>query len=86
MLYSIILMSFYGVLSLACSRLSVSGEDAKVKGTRKVRAFSIQRARLSRSLEQATLSLSHVTLTVYFLVMFYMTICSVILISTIWRI
>ena len=71
-------MSFYGVLSLACSRLSVSGEDAKVKGTRKVRAFSIQRARLSRSLEQAILSLSHVTLTVYVLFMFYMTICSVI--------
>ena len=86
MLYSIILMSFYGVLSLACFRLSVSGEEAKVKGTRKVHAFSIQRARLSRSLEQATLSLSHVTLTVYFLVMFYLTICSVILISTIWRI
>ena len=48
---------------LACSRLSDSGEDAKVKGTRKVgsflpfyfrlRAFLIQRARLSRSQEQA---------------------------------
>ena len=47
----------------ACSRLSDSGEDAKVKGTRKVgsflsfyfrlRAFLIQRARLSRSQEQA---------------------------------
>ena len=51
-----------------CSRLLESGEDAKVKGTRKVggarkrggkkeegrnRAFSIQRTRLSRSLEQA---------------------------------
>ena len=42
------------VCVLACSRLSDSGEDAKVKGTRKVvRAFSIQRAQLSRSLEQA---------------------------------
>ena len=48
---------------LACSRLSDSGEDAKEKGTRKVaqfppvyfplRSFSIQRAELSRSLEQA---------------------------------
>ena len=71
--------------SLACSRLSDSSEDAKVKGTRKVggarkrkkegipalplfsfhpcfysffhvRAFSIQRTRLSRSLEQASSS------------------------------
>ena len=55
---------------LACSRLSVSGEDAKVNSTRKVggakkrksffpfyfrlRAFLIQRARLSRGLEQAS--------------------------------
>ena len=52
---------------LACSRLSDCGEDAKEKGTRKVGgalspvstcfifvfAFSIQRTRLSRSLEQA---------------------------------
>ena len=53
---------------LACFRLSDGGEDAKVKGTRKVggagrvgfhpfffshvRAFSIQRTRLSQSLEQ----------------------------------
>ena len=74
--------------SLACSRLSDSGEDAKVKGKRKVggarkrkkekgrdtrpsslqfpavfflsffhfRAFSIQRTRLSRNLEQASSS------------------------------
>ena len=45
------------VSSVACSRLSDSGEDAKEKGTRKVYfrvgAFSIQRTRLSRSLEQA---------------------------------
>ena len=51
------------LLEVACSRLSDSGEDAKVKGTlkvvgarkrrkEKVRAFSIQ---LSRSLEQAIL-------------------------------
>ena len=55
---------------LACFRLSGSGEDAKVKGTRKVggakkrksflsfyfrlRAFLIQRPRLSRNLEQAS--------------------------------
>ena len=45
---------------MACSRLSDSGEDAKEKGTRKVPfyfrvcAFSIQRTRLSRSLQQAT--------------------------------
>ena len=55
---------------LACSRLSDSGEDAKLKGTRKVggakkrksflpfyfrlHAFLIQRARLSWSLEQAS--------------------------------
>ena len=48
---------------LACFRLSDSGEDAKVKRTRKVssflpfyfrlRAFLIQRTRLSRSQEQA---------------------------------
>ena len=44
-----------------CSRFSDSGEDATVKGTRKVGGaassrfiFSIQRARLSRSLEQAS--------------------------------
>ena len=59
--------------SLACSRLSDSGEDAKEKGTRKVgkkkkgresflpfyfrvSAFSIQRTRLSRSLEQTRTS------------------------------
>ena len=45
------------VSSVACSRLSDSGEDAKEKGTRKVYfrvcAFSIQRTRLSRSPEQA---------------------------------
>ena len=45
------------VSSVACSRLSDSGEDAKEKGTRKVYfrvcAFSIQRTRLSQSLEQA---------------------------------
>ena len=35
--------------TIACSRLSDSGEDAKEKG-----AFSIQRTRPSRSLEQAT--------------------------------
>ena len=39
--------------SLACSRLSDSGEDAKEKGHFCVCAFSIQRTRLSRSLEQA---------------------------------
>ena len=48
------------VSSVACSRLSDSGEDAKGKGTRKVYfrvgAFSIQRTRLSRSLEQAMFS------------------------------
>ena len=45
---------------VACSRLSDSGEDAKVKGTRKgepvflyVRNFWIQQTRLSRHLEQA---------------------------------
>ena len=54
--------------SLAFSRLSDSGEDAKVKGTRKVggagkgkkkgvHAFSIQRTQLSRSLEVRLLSL-----------------------------
>ena len=45
------------VSSVACSRLSDSGENAKEKGKRKVYfrvcAFSIQRTRLSRSLEQA---------------------------------
>ena len=45
------------VSSVACSRLSDSGEDGKEKGTRKVYfrvcAFSIQRTRLSQSLEQA---------------------------------
>ena len=64
------LISAYIFLSLACSRLSGSGEDAKGKGTRKVSeagksflpyyfrvcAFSIQRTRLSRSLKQAILS------------------------------
>ena len=58
----------FSPVELACSRLSDSAEDAKVKGTRKVapslpsflpfyfrlRAFSTQRAQLSRSLEQAT--------------------------------
>ena len=70
-----VLLGNLGGVVLACSRLSDSGEDAKVKGTRKVRwrgekgeapslpsflpfyfrlrAFSIQRAQLSRSLEQA---------------------------------
>ena len=57
-------------LYLACSRLSDSRDDARVMGTRKVsslylfiylfiyfyvRAFSIQRTQLSRSLEQANL-------------------------------
>ena len=50
------------VSSVACSRLSDSGEDAKEKGTRKVYfrvcAFSIQRTRLSRSLEQAMSSVT----------------------------
>ena len=57
-------------MSVACSRLLDSAEDAKVKGTRKVgrrgkgksflpfyfrvRAFSIQGARLSQSLGQAS--------------------------------
>ena len=50
-----------GRKGVACSRLSDSGEDVKVKGTQKVgsflpfyfcRAFSIQQARLSRSPEQ----------------------------------
>ena len=45
------------VSSVACSRLSDSGENAKEKGKRKVYfgvcAFSIQRTRLSQSLEQA---------------------------------
>ena len=67
----------YSKATLACSRLSDSGEDAKVKGMQKVggaknrkrkahflpsfllfyfrlRALSIQRAQLSRSLEHAT--------------------------------
>ena len=57
---------------LACSRLSDSGEDVKVKGTRKVggagwfppfffhvRAFSIQRTGLSQSLEQEKRSWLH---------------------------
>ena len=49
---------------LACSRLSDSGEDAKLKGTRNVGGpffFScsrFQRARLSRSLQQASLYLA----------------------------
>ena len=69
-----VLLGNLGGIVLACSRLSDSGEDAKVKGTRKVRwrgekgeapslpsflpfyfrlrAFSIQRAQLSRSLFQ----------------------------------
>ena len=47
---------------IACSRFSDSGEDVKVKGTKscsphpiyfRLRAFSIQRTQLSRSLEQA---------------------------------
>ena len=58
-------------MSVACSRLLDSAEDAKVKGTRKVgrrgkgksflpfyfrvRAFSIQGARLSQSLGQASM-------------------------------
>ena len=54
-------MALTGRKGVACSRLSDSGEDTKVKGTRKVgsflpfyfrRAFSIQQARLSRSPEQ----------------------------------
>ena len=72
-----VLLGNLGGVVLACSRLSDSGEDAKVKGTRKVRwrgekgeapslpsflpfyfrlrAFSIQRAQLSRTLEKVTL-------------------------------
>ena len=56
-------ISYISLYCLACFRLSDSGEDAKVKGTRNVdnfllfyfrlRAFLIQRARLSRSQEQA---------------------------------
>ena len=46
------------VFHKACSRFSDSEEDAKEKGTRKVRAFSIQRTRLSRSLEQQNLGQS----------------------------
>ena len=46
------------VFHKACSRLSDSEEDAKEKGTRKVRAFSIQRTRLSRNLEQQNLGQS----------------------------
>ena len=69
-------------MKYSVTSLSDSGEDAKVKGTRKVggagkkgkrnrpfsphfplvlflcSAFSIQRARLSRSLEQATLNIT----------------------------
>ena len=67
-------------MKYSVTSLSDSGEDAKVKGTRKVdgagekgtvpslpiflpfyfcvRAFSIQWARLSRSLEQATLNIT----------------------------
>ena len=47
------------LLGVACSRLSDNAEDAKEKGTRdvlyyfRVCAFSIQRTRLSRSLEKA---------------------------------
>ena len=51
-----------------CSRFSDSVEDAKVKGTRKVGGavssrfiFSIQRARLSRSLEQASDSATEIS-------------------------
>ena len=61
------LISAYIFLSLACSRLSDSREDAKEKGTRKVSgagksflpfyfrvcAFSLQPTRLTWSLEQA---------------------------------
>ena len=56
-------ISYISLYCLACFRLSDSGEDAKVKGMRNVgsflsfysrlRAFLIQRARLSRSQEQA---------------------------------
>ena len=81
-------------LELACSRLSDSGEDMKLKGTRKVdwagkrkkegiessaapplpsflpfylrvRAFSIQRTRLSRNREQANLEHKSIVLTQY---------------------
>ena len=60
-------ISYISLYCLACFRLSDSGEDAKVKGTRNVgsflsfyfrlRAFLIQRARLSRSQEQAEILL-----------------------------
>ena len=40
------LKSMILVFHKACSRLSDSEEDAKDKGTRKVRAFSIQRTHL----------------------------------------
>ena len=50
------------VSSVACSRLSDSGENVKEKSKRKVYfrvcAFSIQRTRLSRSLEQAMSSVT----------------------------
>ena len=50
------------VSPVACSRLSGSGENAKEKSTRKVYfrvcAFSIQRTRLSRSLELAMSSVT----------------------------
>ena len=86
--------TWYYIFELACSRLSDSGEDVKLKGTRKVdwagkrkmegvessaapplpsflpfylrvRAFSIQRTRLSRSLEQANLEHRSMVLTQY---------------------
>ena len=58
-------MMFVYFLGIACSRLSDSGEEAKAKGPAlpsflpfyfRVRAFSIQRPRLFKSLEQAKLS------------------------------
>ena len=52
------LKSMILVFHKACSRLSDSEEDAKEKGTRKVRAFSIQRTGLSRNLEQQNLGQS----------------------------
>ena len=52
------LKSMISVFHKAFSRLSDSEEDAKEKGMRKVRAFSIQRTRLSRSLEHQNLGQS----------------------------
>ena len=58
---SLFLRNHYSLRAIACSRLSDSGEEAKVKGTRylggafyfRVRAFSVQQTGPSRTLEQA---------------------------------